>query len=794
MLNRPGRPRTPAARGAVRRGGSADGLATVSRVAPDTGTFWAPRRRRITEPGQRRPSPASHDRSDQALPPAEDMDMFTADWVSLKEKAAPPRGRSPCPPPPDPKRARGELHPPGAPRPAPVAAPRPASRAEGGGGGGRVAPPPTRAPRTGQSPGWAIPEDPPLPSPPSCGKFIPAQRWRRALSTAPAGLQQAAPAGGAVGTDSHYEHCSRKRQRLEREPAPRDGDGFVLSTRSSRPRSRAPSRDRTLQGADGADGPQGPGSALGMERRLTAVPAVPGAEAAAELCAAESGVRGALAAGEDTKWHRRLSKFESNIQRMAAAEEKRERRRRAAEEQARGQPLASPVRSAEPREGSSHRRQCAAPGEPAAGELAASRHEHTMLERQLGEVRAQLAAAKAETAVRAEGEAQRAEEAHRRAALAVQRSNELGTLRRQLHDKLAAAGTEGKARAKAEEEARRSAALAEQRGRELETLRRQAGGQSISINFSQLGLPEHVLAREDVQQMVQYNAVETVHQLMASWQGGPVQQQQAPMLMGWQPAGRGAAQQRPRSADEWEGGGPGAKRPAIGAERAPLSPAEQVPLSADQLAQAKTGTVKSWSNANKYGFIIPDEGGRDVLADVASLSPLFNGELEAGSAVCYTLKMGSTAGKQRAASVQPSDGTERALVRHGGAGRGQPAGPVRNAAHAARQQAAAAAPYGAPVALRNAQQPPPPPPAPQLRTHAAPLHGDSATTSGFGTVKSYNPQKGFGFIQDDATGQDIHVGQDVLAKAGLQGMEKGMRLGFLLVPSRSRASQVWPSD
>ena len=47
-----------------------------------------------------------------------------------------------------------------------------------------------------------------------------------------------------------------------------------------------------------------------------------------------------------------------------------------------------------------------------------------------------------------------------------------------------------------------------------------------------------------------------------------------------------------------------------------------------------------------------------------------------------------------------------------------------------------------------------------------------------GTVKFYNSQKGFGFIQPDAGGKDVFVHATALERAGLRGLVEGQKIGF----------------
>lgn len=47
-----------------------------------------------------------------------------------------------------------------------------------------------------------------------------------------------------------------------------------------------------------------------------------------------------------------------------------------------------------------------------------------------------------------------------------------------------------------------------------------------------------------------------------------------------------------------------------------------------------------------------------------------------------------------------------------------------------------------------------------------------------GTVKFYNDQKGYGFIQPDNGGKDVFVHVTALNRAGLQGLTEGQKVSF----------------
>ena len=47
-----------------------------------------------------------------------------------------------------------------------------------------------------------------------------------------------------------------------------------------------------------------------------------------------------------------------------------------------------------------------------------------------------------------------------------------------------------------------------------------------------------------------------------------------------------------------------------------------------------------------------------------------------------------------------------------------------------------------------------------------------------GTVKLYNAQKGYGFIQPDTGGKDVFVHATALERAGIDGLSDGQKVEF----------------
>jgi cold shock protein len=53
-----------------------------------------------------------------------------------------------------------------------------------------------------------------------------------------------------------------------------------------------------------------------------------------------------------------------------------------------------------------------------------------------------------------------------------------------------------------------------------------------------------------------------------------------------------------------------------------------------------------------------------------------------------------------------------------------------------------------------------------------------------GTVKWFNGQKGFGFIQPDGAGKDVFVHISAVERAGMQSLNEGQKVSFDLVADR----------
>ena len=60
--------------------------------------------------------------------------------------------------------------------------------------------------------------------------------------------------------------------------------------------------------------------------------------------------------------------------------------------------------------------------------------------------------------------------------------------------------------------------------------------------------------------------------------------------------------------------------------------------------------------------------------------------------------------------------------------------------------------------------------------------------TGKGTVKFFNSQKGFGFIQQEGGGEDVFVHISAVERAGLEGLAEGQQLEFNLVDRGGKVS------
>ena len=157
-----------------------------------------------------------------------------------------------------------------------------------------------------------------------------------------------------------------------------------------------------------------------------------------------------------------------------------------------------------------------------------------------------------------------------------------------------------------------------------------------------------------------------------------------------------------------------------------------------------SGTIK-WFNPTKgFGFIQPDDGGADIFLHISAVEQAGLSTVDEGDRVNYELETDRRSGKTSAGQLQVT-GSD---------------GPPRRAAAPQRG-------YDRPA-----------------RSYDDRGSGGSPGAPGAGTVKWFNPTKGFGFIQPDSGGGDIFVHISAVERAGLSGLNEGQRIEYSLEQDR----------
>ena len=173
-----------------------------------------------------------------------------------------------------------------------------------------------------------------------------------------------------------------------------------------------------------------------------------------------------------------------------------------------------------------------------------------------------------------------------------------------------------------------------------------------------------------------------------------------------------------------------------------------------------SGTVKWFNTAKGFGFIQPDDGGADVFVHVSAVEQAGLRGLNEGDTVEFEMEQDRRSGKLAAGNlVVTGHGAAPASSsrppRSGGFGGGGGGGFDRG-------------PRGGGGGGGGFDRGP---------------RGEVAGT-GAGTVKWFNPTKGFGFIQPEGGGQDVFVHISAVEQAGLRGLNEGQAVAYDLEQDR----------
>lgn len=172
-----------------------------------------------------------------------------------------------------------------------------------------------------------------------------------------------------------------------------------------------------------------------------------------------------------------------------------------------------------------------------------------------------------------------------------------------------------------------------------------------------------------------------------------------------------------------------------------------------------SGTVKWFNTAKGFGFIQPDDGGSDVFVHISAVEQAGLRGLNEGDQVTFELEQDRRSGKLSAGQLvvtgqgpAPSRGGGFDRPRGGGYGGG--GGGYGGGGGGFDRPRGGGRPSGDPAG------------------------------AGTGTVKWFNPTKGFGFIQPDDGGQDVFVHISAVEQAGLRGLNEGQAVAFDLEADR----------
>jgi cold shock protein len=178
-----------------------------------------------------------------------------------------------------------------------------------------------------------------------------------------------------------------------------------------------------------------------------------------------------------------------------------------------------------------------------------------------------------------------------------------------------------------------------------------------------------------------------------------------------------------------------------------------------------SGTVKWFNTAKGFGFIQPDDGGSDVFVHISAVEQAGLRGLNEGDLVNFELEQDRRSGKLSAGQLVVT-GQGAAPARSGGGGGGGGFDRPRGGGGGGFDRPRGGG-FGGGGGGGGGGRP----------------SGDPAG-AGAGTVKWFNPTKGFGFIQPEDGGQDVFVHISAVEQAGLRGLNEGQHVAYDLEADR----------
>lgn len=177
-----------------------------------------------------------------------------------------------------------------------------------------------------------------------------------------------------------------------------------------------------------------------------------------------------------------------------------------------------------------------------------------------------------------------------------------------------------------------------------------------------------------------------------------------------------------------------------------------------------SGTVKWFNTAKGFGFIQPDDGGSDVFVHISAVEQAGLRGLNEGDLVNFELEQDRRSGKLSAGQLVVTGQGAAPARSGGGGGFDRPRGGGFGGGGGGFDRPRGGGGFGGGGGGGR--------PA-----------GDPAG-AGAGTVKWFNPTKGFGFIQPDDGGQDVFVHISAVEQAGLRGLNEGQQVAYDLEADR----------